>query len=358
MKLRGIRIFRRMVPRLLMRFARTHISNRHRMDKLRRSMTTGANQLRFDGQTAIITGAGRGLGREYALLLASRGANVVVNDFGGDRSGQVTADAGQAKSPAQQVVDEIQNRWPGSSALASTESVSSETGAQALVKATLDKFGRVDILVNNAGILRDKSFAKMSIDDFDQVQAVHLRGSFLMSRECWPHMRRQQFGRIIMTSSTSGLYGNFGQANYSAAKMGLVGLSNTLAIEGLKTGIHCNTIVPTAASRMTKDILPEDLARRLDPAYVAPVVAWLCHVDCQETGAVIEASGKWFGCYKLQRTQGAYLSNVCDSDNGQSVESIASNWTNITRFDDKAVRVDSFQAHLGELLQTFERHKH
>uniref|UniRef100_A0A6G1S449 Peroxisomal multifunctional enzyme type 2 n=1 Tax=Aceria tosichella TaxID=561515 RepID=A0A6G1S449_9ACAR len=323
----------------------------------KRFMSNGNNRMRFDNQTAIITGAGRGLGREYALLLASRGANVVVNDFGGDRSGNVTATGQNATSPAQQVVDEIQNRWPGSKALANMESVKSESGAQALVRVTMEKFGRIDILINNAGILRDRSFAKMSIDDWDQVQNVHLRGSFLVSHECWPHMRKQKYGRIIMTSSTSGLYGNFGQANYSAAKMGLIGLSNTLAIEGASSGIQCNAIVPMAASRMTEDILGEEIASKLNPAFVAPMVAWLCHKDCTETGAVIEAAGGWYGSYKLQRTSGVYLPKICDSSNDSSIESIAENWDKVGRLDENTARVDSFQDHLSELLQTFEKNK-
>lgn len=312
-------------------------------------------RLRFDNQTAIITGAGRGLGREYALLLASRGANVVVNDYGGDRSGKPPVDDESIESPAHSVVDEIQRKWPASSVLANTENIILEDGVQSLVKTTMDKFGRIDILINNAGILRDRSFAKMSIDDWDQVQKIHLRASFLMSRECWPLMKKQRYGRIVMTASTSGLYGNFGQANYAAAKMGLVGLSNTLAIEGASSGIHCNTIVPMAASRMTADILGEDIARQLNPAYVAPMVAWLCHKDCPESGALVEAAGQWFGRYKLQRTSGVFLPKICDSSDDSSVEMVANNWDRISTFDEKAIRVDSFQDHLSELLQTFDK---
>lgn len=322
--------------------------------------TTSRNSsqyLRFDGQTAIITGAGRGLGREYALLLASRGANVVVNDFGGDRSGKSEAESG-TRQAAEEVVEEIQEKYPQSQTLANLESVSTESGARSLVESTLNKFGRIDILINNAGILRDKSFGKMTFEDWDQVQAVHLRGSFLMSRACWKHMRSQEYGKIIMTSSTSGLYGNFGQANYSAAKMGLVGLSNTLAIEGASSNIHCNTVVPMAASRMTHDILPEDLANKLRPGYVAPIVAWLCHKDCQESGALVEAAGQWYGRYKLLRSRGKFLPGICDPDaegNQRSVETVAKNWDSISSFDEGATRLDSFHDHLNQLLQEFER---
>lgn len=321
-----------------------------------RRASTEARPLRFDGQTAIVTGAGRGLGKEYALLLASRGANVVVNDYGGDRSNKLLADEKNKESVAQQVVDEINKRWPNVQTHADSNSISSEEGAHRLVESAVMKFGRVDILINNAGILRDVSFAKMTIDDWDQVQQVHLRGSFLVSRSCWPHMKKQDYGRIIMTSSTSGLYGNFGQANYSAAKMGLVGLSNTLAIEGRRSHIHCNAVVPMAASRMTHDILPRDLANKLNPAYVAPIVAWLCHADCHESGLLVEAAGGWFGRYCLQRTSGKSLSNLV-GDGGlaeDSVEQVANSWTEITTFGEKATRLESFGDHLNKMMDIIE----
>lgn len=323
---------------------------------LRRYLSTlrqySTQQLRFDGQTAIVTGAGRGLGRDYALLLASRGANVVVNDFGSDRSGKLDESSEPTQLAAEQVVAEIKKKWPNCEALANFESVSSENGSRRLVDSTLKKFGRVDILINNAGILRDKSFGKMSVGDWDQVHAVHSRGSFLVSRACWSHMRAQDYGKIIMTSSTSGLYGNFGQANYAAAKMSIIGLSNTLAIEGRRSNIYCNTIVPMAASRMTHDILPEDLANKLNPAYVAPLVAWLCHKDCLENGSIFEAAGQWFGRYKLQRTKGKYLPGICDGDD--SIERIADNFESISTIE-HAKHVESFGDHLNELLQTFEQ---
>lgn len=305
------------------------------------------NALRFDGQTAIVTGAGRGLGREYALLLASRGANVLVNDFGGTRSGQPLDQAGtQETHCAEQVATEIVAA--GGKALANNESVSSEEGARKMVESALNQFGRVDILINNAGILRDKSFANMSVSDWDEVCLVHLRGSFLVSKACWDLMRRQQYGRIVMTSSTSGLYGNFGQANYAAAKMGLIGLSNTLAIEGTKSGIQCNVVVPMADSRLTRDILPEALAARLKPSYVAPLVGWLAHKSCSESGGVFEAAGRWFGRYRLQRSGGKYMPALLDESG--SVEQLASNWSEITSFDERALPVESFQEHIGELL--------
>lgn len=303
--------------------------------------------LRYDGQTAIVTGAGRGLGRQYALLLASRGANVLVNDFGGTRSGQ--ADSEEAQQCAEQVVAEIVSG--GGKAFANQDSVSSEDGAKRLVQSALDRYGRVDILINNAGILRDKSFAKMSVSDWDEVCSVHLRGSFLVSKACWDLMRQQQYGRIVMTSSTSGLYGNFGQANYAAAKMGLIGLSNTLAIEGAKSGIKCNVVVPMASSRMTQDILPEPLVEHLKPGYVAPLVGWLAHSDCPESGGVFEAAGRWFGRYRLQRSGGKYLSDLLDEQDVGSMEKLAANWSEITAFDERALPVESFQEHLGKLLE-------
>jgi len=320
-----------------------------------RGLASGASaRLRFDGQTAIVSGAGRGLGREYALLLASRGANVVVNDFGGGRSGEQSS--GPEQSVADQVVGEIAAMQGAGRAIASYDSVMEEEGVERLVGATLDSFGRIDILVNNAGILRDKSFAKMTTDDWDQVNSIHLRAAFLLSRACWPQMRKQEYGKIVMTSSTSGLFGNFGQANYAAAKMGLIGLSNTLAVEGKRNNICSNTIVPLAASRMTQDIIPEDFAAHLKPAYVAPLVCWLCHRDCTESGSIFEAAGQWFGRYKLHRARGKYLPGVCQSAAG-SLECIADNWNEISQLDAGATHVGSFTDHLGELLKVFESNK-
>lgn len=307
-------------------------------------------QFRFDGQTAIVTGAGRGLGKEYALLLARRGANVVVNDFGGSRTGDL-ADGEQPHSIADSVVNEI--KLAGGNAVANYESVACADGAKRIVDSALDKFGRVDILINNAGILRDKSFQKMTVDEWDQVQQIHLRGSFLVTKACWPHFRQQNYGKIIVTSSTSGLYGNFGQANYAAAKMGLIGLSNTLAIEGQKYNISSNAIVPLAVSRLSHDIWPSDMSHdTFKPVHVAPLVVWLCHKNCDASGAIFEAAGRWFGRHQLLRSKGKFLPHLCDNNADNSLEQIHDSWSQISTIDANAKAMDSFVEHFTDLLAT------
>jgi NAD(P)-dependent dehydrogenase (short-subunit alcohol dehydrogenase family) len=243
-----------------------------------RGTSNGATMtdLGFDGKVAIVTGAGGGLGREHSRLLGSRGALVVVNDIGGAVDG-TGGDAG----PAQKVVDEI--RAAGGEAVADTNSVATPDGGRAIVQTALDAFGRVDIVVNNAGILRDKSFHNMTPDLVDPVIDVHLRGAFYVTQPAWVHMREQQYGRVIVTASSAGIYGNFGQANYGAAKMGLVGLAHVLAQEGERYNIKANVIAPVAGTRMTREIFG-DLADKLDPALVSPVVAWLAHEDCPVSG--------------------------------------------------------------------------
>jgi NAD(P)-dependent dehydrogenase (short-subunit alcohol dehydrogenase family) len=231
--------------------------------------------LRFDGQTAIITGAGGGLGREYALLLAQRGAAVVVNDVSGEH--------------AQRVVAEIVD--VGGSAIASTESVATAEGGDRLVKAALAEFGGLEIVVNNAGILRDKAFHNLTPDLLEPVLDVHLRGAFFVTRPAWEHMRERSYGRVINTSSNSGILGNFGQSNYGAAKAGLVGLTRVLATEGRRFNIHANVIAPSAHTAMTEGLLEPDIAAALGPAAVAPVVAWLAHRDCEVSGEVYTAGG-------------------------------------------------------------------
>jgi NAD(P)-dependent dehydrogenase (short-subunit alcohol dehydrogenase family) len=239
--------------------------------------------LGFDGKVAIVTGAGGGLGREHSLLLASRGALVVVNDVGGAVDG-TGGDAG----PAQQVVDEITAK--GGEAVADTNSVATPEGGQAIVQSALDAFGRVDIVVNNAGILRDKSFHNLTPDLVDPVIDVHLRGAFYVTQPAWVHMREQQYGRVIVTASSAGILGNFGQANYGAAKMGLVGLAHVLAQEGGRYNIKANAVAPIAGTRMTREIFG-DLSDKLDPALVSPVVAWLAHEDCPVSGHTYSVGG-------------------------------------------------------------------
>ena len=240
-------------------------------------------ELGFDGRVAIVTGAGGGLGREHSRLLASRGALVVVNDIGGAVDG-TGGDAG----PAQQVVDEI--KAAGGDAVADTNSVATPEGGQAIVQTALDAFGKIDIVVNNAGILRDKSFHNMTPDLVDPVIDVHLRGAFYVTQPAWVHMREQQYGRIIVTASSAGILGNFGQANYGAAKMGLVGLAHVLAQEGERYDIRANAISPIAGTRMTREIFG-DLTEKLDPALVSPVVAWLAHEDCPVSGHTYSVGG-------------------------------------------------------------------
>ncbi|XP_006176084.2 peroxisomal multifunctional enzyme type 2 [Camelus ferus] len=279
-----------------------------------------ASPLRFDGRVVLVTGAGGGLGRAYALAFAERGASVVVNDLGGDFKG-----VGKGSSAADKVVEEIRRK--GGKAVANYDSV--EAGEK-VVKTALDAFGRIDVVINNAGILRDRSFGRISDEDWDIIHRVHLRGSFLVTRAAWDHMKKQNFGRIIMTSSASGIFGNFGQANYSAAKLGLLGLSNTLALEGKKNNIHCNTIAPTAASRMTQTVFPQDLMDVLKPDYVAPLVLWLCHENCEENGGLFEVGAGWIGKLRWERTLGAI---VRQRNQPMTPESVKANWTKICDFD-------------------------
>jgi NAD(P)-dependent dehydrogenase (short-subunit alcohol dehydrogenase family) len=245
-------------------------------------------ELDFDGRVAVVTGAGGGLGRAYALQLAQRGAAIVVNDVGGSVAG-----TGADAAKAQQVVEEIQTH--GGRAVASTASVTDSGAGQDLLQAALEEFGRLDILINNAGILRDKAFHKMTDDDFRAVVDVHLFGAFNVTQPIYAHMREQQYGRIVLTTSAAGLYGNFGQVNYSAAKLALVGMAKSLAHEGLKRNVKTNAISPAALSRMTEDLMPAGLGQAMAPDVVAPVVGYLAHESCALNGEVLTAFGGHVG---------------------------------------------------------------
>jgi len=260
--------------------------------------------LDFHGRVAIVTGAGGGLGRQHALALAARGAKVLVNDLGGAVDG-----SGGSVSAAQAVVDEI--RAAGGEALANGASVTDFAAVQAMVQQAMDAWGRVDILVNNAGILRDKSFAKMDMADFALVVQVHLMGAAHCCKAVWPHMQAQNYGRIVMTTSSTGLYGNFGQANYGAAKLAQVGLMQTLAIEGAKYGIHVNALAPTAATRMTEGLMPEDVLAALQPEAVVPAMLVLAH-ESAPTRTILCAGAGTFEAAHITLTQGIHLGQGAD----------------------------------------------
>jgi len=294
-----------------------------------------ATAIRFDDRVAIVTGAGRGLGRVYALELAKRGAKVVVNDLGGARDGAGKGSARAADAVVQEIVE------AGGEAVANHDSVATLEGGENIVETALDHFGRVDILINNAGILRDKTFAKMTPDMWGDVLAVHLQGAYNVTRPAFRAMRENTpltggagggYGRIVMVTSTSGLFGNFGQTNYSAAKMGQVGLMNTLKLEGAKYNIKVNTVAPTAATRMTQDVMPPDLFERLKPEFVTPLVLYLCSEACTETGLILHAGSGFFNRVALASAP-AIL--VGDGQEAPTLEEIHRNWDKIDSLKDK-----------------------
>ncbi|PVU99288.1 hypothetical protein BB559_000840 [Furculomyces boomerangus] len=284
------------------------------------------SNLRFDGRVVIVTGAGRGLGREYALMFGSRGASVVVNDLGVSLLG-----SDQDASPADQVVNEI--IAAGGKAVASYDSV---VEGEKIVAVAMKAFGRVDVIVNNAGNLRDRTFAKMTEAEWEAVYQVHLKGSFKLSKAAWPIMRAQKYGRIIMTSSTSGVYGNFGQSNYGAAKHGLVGLAYTLSQEGAKYNIHVNALVPTALSRMTAPTMSQERVNDYDPKYVAPTVGYLCHESSNVTGKVVESAGGFMAVTRWELSSGALF----NSNDTLTPAAVKHRWNEITNFDKNAIYPD------------------
>ncbi|MBI2734687.1 MAG: SDR family NAD(P)-dependent oxidoreductase [Aquabacterium sp.] len=283
--------------------------------------------IRFDGRVAIVTGAGGGLGRSHALQLAARGAKVLVNDLGAARDGSVNAAAGE--SAADRVVAEI--RAAGGEALANTGSVTDPVAVQAMVDQAIAAWGRVDILVNNAGILRDKSFSKMTLDDFRLLVDVHLMGAVYGTKAVWETMKAQGYGRIIFTTSSSGLFGNFGQANYGAAKMALVGLMQTLALEGEKYNVRVNCLAPTAATRMTEDIMPPEVLKLLTPESVTPGLLFLASEQAP-TRAILCAGAGVFAASHVTLTDGVLIGAGADAP-----EQVAAHFAQINSQQHEAV---------------------
>ena len=272
--------------------------------------------IRFDDQVVIVTGSGNGLGKSHALEFARRGARVVVNDLGGARDG-----SGASSEAAFKVVAQIESE--GGEAMANGANVADYQQVETMVSDAVDQWGRVDVLVNNAGILRDKTFAKMDLANFQIVLDVHLRGSVNCSKAVWELMREQQYGRIMMTSSSSGIYGNFGQTNYGAAKMGLVGFMNSLALEGQKYGIRVNSLAPVAATRMTEDVMPENVLALLQPEAVTPAVIFLASEDAP-TRQIIGAGAGVFAKVVIQETVGVFL-----PPESRDAEHVAAAWQQI-----------------------------
>lgn len=279
-------------------------------------MLIGVRMAGVKGRVVVITGAGGGLGREHALLFAREGARVVVNDLGGQRDG-----TGAGSTMADAVVDQIVGA--GGEAVASYDDVATVEGGANVVEVAVDAFGQIDVVINNAGILRDKSFHKMTPQQWDAVLKVHLYGAFNVTRAAYPRMREQQYGRIVVTTSTSGLFGNFGQANYGAAKMGLFGLISTLAVEGARSGITANAIAPLADTRMTEDVIPDDSRAQLDPAFVSPLVVHLASEECTDSGTITLASGGHYARIALMQANGVQFDHV------PTVEEIAVAWDEI-----------------------------
>ncbi len=260
----------------------------------------------FEGKVAIVTGAGNGLGRSHALELAKRGAKVLVNDLGGSMDG-----TGGSSEAAKAVVAEI--KAAGGEAIANGASVSDRAGARSMVDDAMNAWGRIDILINNAGILRDKSFKKMTMEDFQLVMDVHVNGAVYVTKEVWPVMDEQEYGRIVMTTSPSGLFGNFGQTNYGAAKMALVGFMNTLKIEGAKKNIRTNAMAPVAATRMTADLIPGAMAENLGPELITAGVVYLCS-DNAPNGYIMQAAGGKFHAAQIMENDGVMLGQKATAD--------------------------------------------
>lgn len=293
----------------------------------------------FDNKVAIITGAGGGLGREHALLLASRGAQIVINDLGGTVDGSGEGTEGPAHTTAKEIND------LGGVAVANTDSVATPEGGEAIVQTAVDSFGKVDIVINNAGILRDKAFHNMTPDLLEPVIDVHLKGAFYVTRPAWKLMREQNYGRVINTSSNAGILGNFGQTNYGAAKMGLVGFTRVLAVEGARNNIRANAIAPIARTRMTEELLGP-LAEQLDPALVSPLVAWLAHEDCDVSGEIYSAAGGRIARMFIGLTHGYYNPEL-------TVEDVRDHWGEI-RDEEGYITPATLGDELRQVLEHFK----
>ncbi|MFV0456002.1 MAG: SDR family oxidoreductase [Pseudomonas sp.] len=301
------------------------------------------DSIRFEDKVVIVTGAGAGggLGRAHALLFARQGAKVLVNDLGGSAQGE-----GASSSAADLVVEQI--RQAGGTAVANHDSV---TDGERIVQHALEAFGRIDVVVNNAGILRDKSFHKMEDADWDLVYRVHVEGAYKVTRAAWPYMREQGYGRVIFTASTSGIYGNFGQSNYGMAKLGLYGLTRTLALEGRKNNILVNAIAPTGGTRMTEGLIPPQIFEQLKPELVSPLVVFLASEQCQETSGLFEVGGGWMGKVRWERSLGVGF----DPKTGFDAEDVAANWRQICDFENAAHPADNLEA-LREMMANLQRY--
>ena len=289
-----------------------------------------AESIDFTDRVAIVTGAGGGLGRAYALALAGRGAKVVVNDLGGDVHGE-----GGTASLAQQVVDEI--TAAGGEAIVDGSDITDQSAVEKTIATVMEKWGRIDILINNAGILLDKSFAKMDIADFRKVLEVHLMGSVNCTKAVWPHMAEAGYGRILMTTSSSGIYGNFGQTNYGAGKSALVGLMNSLAIEGAKKNIKVNSIAPTAATRMTEDLLPQQVLDIMGPETIAPGALFMVSDDAP-TKTILGAGAGVFAVSQMVESRGVFL-----PDEARTPEVVAERWNEIADLTDAQPLESAFE---------------
>ncbi|MGB0618244.1 MAG: SDR family oxidoreductase [Myxococcota bacterium] len=299
------------------------------------------SEIRFDDRVAVITGAGGGLGKTYALDFAKRGGKVVVNDLGGAADG-----SGGGSSMADQTVKEIEEA--GGTAVANYDSVATPEGGEAIIQTALDNFGQVDIVVNNAGILRDKSFAKLTPEELEIVLDVHLKGAFYVSQPAFRAMKEKNYGRFVFTASAAGLLGNFGQTNYGAAKMGLVGLSNVLAVEGKKNNILSNVIAPIARTRLTEELMGE-LAKLIDPEQVTPLVTYLCSEACETTHSIYSVGGGKFSRMFIGVAEGWFAGQ----GSAPTAEDIQANWGAIDS-DAGYVIPDSIGHEISSLLAAFK----